>query len=193
MELSMNTYNLLIRVRLFWVKMISENHFPPNPHVWLQRKMKFSGNSFPVDQYLLIWPGNNFTLLFSVQIISEEREREREERAQIGEREREEEERAGDRRGARLFDEREERAGDRPTSALIDRDCRSRRSLDDRTDLASDLAFTSRSHLLLRCAISIWPDLMNFFAGFCFFCEWVWNWFIICMFTVEEVCGKLGM
>ena len=25
----------VIRVRLFWVKMISGNHFFPNPHVWL--------------------------------------------------------------------------------------------------------------------------------------------------------------
>ena len=40
--------------------------------------------------------------------------------------------------------------------------------------------------------LSIWPDLMNFFAGFCFFCEWVWNWFIFHMFTAEEVYGKLG-
>ena len=45
---------LCLRVRLFWVKMISGNHFPPNPHVWLQLKMKFSRNSFPVDQYLLL-------------------------------------------------------------------------------------------------------------------------------------------
>ena len=41
-----------------------------------------------------------------------------------------------------------------------------------------NVAFTVWSHLLLRRAISIWLDLMNFFAGFCFFCEWVWNWFI---------------
>ena len=70
--------------------MISGNHFPPNPRVWQQRKMKFSGKSFPVDQHLLLWPGNDFTLSFSLQIISgkREREREREEKAQIGERER---------------------------------------------------------------------------------------------------------
>ena len=160
-------------MRLFWVKMISGNHFPPNLHVWLQRKMKFSGNSFPVDQYLLLWPGNNFTLLFSVQIISgkreRERERERERRESLDRREREEEERAGDWRGARSSDEREERAGDRraarssderarrscPSSiAIVDRDCRSRRSSNDRTDLTSP----ARSHLLLCCAISIWPD-----------------------------------
>ena len=86
--------------------------------------MKFSGNSFPVDQYLLLWPGLHFTLLFSVQIISgereSEREREREERAQIEERERERKKREP------VIDERR----DRPTSApLIDRDCeRARRS-----------------------------------------------------------------
>ena len=73
--------------------MILGNHFPPNPRVWQQRKMKFSGKSFPVDQNLLLWPGNDFTLSFSLQIISGERERER---AQIGERE--EEDFAGDHR-----------------------------------------------------------------------------------------------
>ena len=90
-----------------------------NPHVWQQRKMKFSRNSFPVDQYLLLWPGNNFTLLFSVQIISEkrEREREREERAQIGERERGRRDFAGDRRAVRSSDERARQS--RPSSIAI--------------------------------------------------------------------------
>ena len=41
-----------LRVRLFWVKMISGNHFHPNPHVWLQRKIQFSGNHLPIDQNL---------------------------------------------------------------------------------------------------------------------------------------------
>ena len=97
------------RVCLFWVKMISGNHFPPNPHVWLQGKMKFSGNSFPVDQYLLLWLGLHFTLLFSVQIISGKRERERERKKREP-----------------AIDERR----DRPTSVpFIDRDCeRARRS-----------------------------------------------------------------
>ena len=31
-----------IRVRLFWVKMISGNHFHPFPHVRLSRKISFS-------------------------------------------------------------------------------------------------------------------------------------------------------
>ena len=150
------------RVCLFWVKMISGNHFPPNPHVWLQGKMKFSGNSFPVDQYLLLWPGLHFTLLFSVQIISGKRERERREspdrREREREREREEEERAGDRRAARSSNERAlHRSRLRARSSIApldDYDRRLRRSSDDRTDLASP----ARSHLLLRCAISIWSD-----------------------------------
>jgi len=80
-----------LRVRLFWGKMISGNHFPLNPCVWQQRKMKFSEKSFPVDQQLLLGPRINFTPLFSLQFISgkRERERERKERAQIGERKRE--------------------------------------------------------------------------------------------------------
>ena len=35
--------SVLLRVRLFWVKMISGNHFHPFPHVWLSRKISFSG------------------------------------------------------------------------------------------------------------------------------------------------------
>ena len=38
-----------LRLRLFWVKMISGNHFHPFPHVWLQWKIQFSGNCIPVD------------------------------------------------------------------------------------------------------------------------------------------------
>ena len=66
------------RVRLFWEKMISGNHFPPNPRVWQQWKMKFSGKSLLVDRNLLLWPGNDFTLLFSLQIISRSRKTQRE-------------------------------------------------------------------------------------------------------------------
>ena len=126
-----------------------------------------------------------YTLIFtSIHFRKErEREREREKREPRSERERKKRLRWWSRRSSIM--------------PLVDRDCerarRSRRSSDDRTDLASDLTFTARSHLLLRRAISIWPDLMNFFAGFCFFCEWVWNWFIIYMFTVEEVYWKLSM
>ena len=58
------------RLRLFWVKMISRNHFHPFPHVWLQRKIQFSENCIPVDQNLPLWPGNEFTFSFSLQFIS---------------------------------------------------------------------------------------------------------------------------
>ena len=67
---------------------LGENYFsfPANPHVWFQRKIKFSGNHLPVDQNLRLWPGNEFIPSFSLQFISGKRERERErERAQIGE------------------------------------------------------------------------------------------------------------
>ena len=59
-----------LRVRLFWVKMISGNHFHPFPHVWLQRKIQYFGNCIPVNQNLPLWPGNEFTLSFSLQFIS---------------------------------------------------------------------------------------------------------------------------
>ena len=204
----------------FGWKMISGNHFPPNPHVWLQRKMKFSENSFPVDQYLLLWPENDFTLSFSLQIISGKREREREKREPRSERKRGRRDKRAHRTIAPLVDQWarsqlwstrgaidklvdraphrlqlrvrssiDERRDRRAVRSSDERARRSRRLSNDRTDLA----FTTRSHLLLCRAISIWPNLMNFFIEFCFFCEWVWNWFIICMFTVKEVYGKLGM
>ena len=167
-------------VRLFWVKMSSWNHFHPNPHVWLQRKISFFRKSFPVDQYLLLWPGNNFTLLFSVQIFSREREREREreERAQIGERERERKKREP------TIDER-----------------RARRS---RPSLIAPLVGRSHRSRLQSClhrAISSSPPLhdLNMTRFDEFFC-WVllFLWMSVelihyCMFTVEEVSGKLGM
>ena len=117
-------WNRIFRVRLFWMKMISGNHFPPNPHVWLQRKMKFSGNSLPVDRNLRLWPGNEFTLSFSLQFISGKRERERE-------REREKREPRSEReRGRRDF--AGDRAARRSTSALVGRSHRS--SIDERHD-----------------------------------------------------------
>ena len=65
-------------MRLFWVKMISGNHFHPFPHVWLSRKMIFFGKWLPVDQYFHLWPGNDFLPSFSLQSISGKREGERE-------------------------------------------------------------------------------------------------------------------
>ena len=58
--------------------MILGNHFSPNPHVWQQQKISFSGNSLPVDRNLRLWPGNDFTLSFSLQIISGSRKTQRE-------------------------------------------------------------------------------------------------------------------
>ena len=133
---------LTFRVRLFWVKMISGNHFPPNPHVWLQRKMKFSGNSFPVDQYLLLWPGNNFTLLFSVQIIfgERERERERERKESPDRRERGRRDFAGDRQAVRSSDEHARRS--RPSSiTIVDR--AARRTIAPISPSPRDLIFSS--------------------------------------------------
>ena len=85
--LSIAGSSFLFRVRLFWVKMISGNHFHPFPHVWLQRKIQFSGNCIPADQNLRLWLGNEFTLSFSLQFISGKREREREKREPRSERE----------------------------------------------------------------------------------------------------------
>ena len=92
-------WNRIFRVRLFWVKMILGNHFPPNPHVWLQRKMKFFGNSLPVDRNLRLWLGNEFTLSFSLQFIfgKRERERGREKKESLDRRERGRRDFAGDR------------------------------------------------------------------------------------------------
>ena len=186
-----------LRLRLFWVKMISGNHFHPSPHVWLQRKISFSGNSFPVDQYLLLWPGINFTLLFSVQIISgkRERERERERRESPDRREREEEERAGAivrrARGnktaivwrARSSDDRAPRRSrlrarssieerrDRPTSALVD--CAASRMIAPISPPISSRA--TRSHILLRCTdLLLRSRLHRFDEFFCWVLLFLW-------------------
>ena len=71
-------YFCALRVRLFWVKMISGNHFHPFPHVWLSRKISFSRKWLPVDQYFHLWPENQSLPSFSLQITSGKRERERE-------------------------------------------------------------------------------------------------------------------
>ena len=46
------------------------NHFHPLSHVWLQRKIQFSGNCIPVDHNFPLWPVNEFTFSFSLQFIS---------------------------------------------------------------------------------------------------------------------------
>ena len=117
-----------LRVRLFWGKMISGNHFPPNPRVWQQQKMKFSGNSLPVDRNLRLWPGNEVTFSFSLQFISGKRERERgrEKRESPDRRKREEEETSPaiaplvDRRAARLTSSAIVRRA-RSSIAIVDR------------------------------------------------------------------------
>ena len=115
-------WNRIFRVRLFWVKMILGNHFPPNPPVWLQRKMKFFGNSLPVDRNLRLWLGNEFTLSFSLQFIfgKRERERGREKKESLDRRE----------RGRRDFPG--DRAARQSTSALVGRSHCS--SIDERRD-----------------------------------------------------------
>ena len=176
----------------FGWKMISGNHFPPNPHVWLQRKMKFSENSFPVDQYLLLWPRNDFTLSFSLQIIFGKRERERERRESPDRREREREEEQTSPAIALLVDHA--RWSRRSSIAIVDRAAR-------RT-MAPISPLVGRSHRSrLHRAISSSPPLRDLnLTGFDEFFCWVlfllWmsvELFIIYMFTVEEVYGKLGM
>ena len=107
---------------LFFFSFLSSgNHFHPFPHVWLSRKISFSGKWLPVDQYFHLWPGNHFLPSFSLQITSGKREREREPRL---EREREKREP----RSRRLSDDRTA-----PTSGAVhDRDRRTIASLVDR-------------------------------------------------------------
>ena len=125
----------------------SGNHFPPNPHVWLSRKMIFSGKWLPVDQYFHLWPGNDFSPSFSLQIISGKRERERERRESPN--------RAA-RRSTIAIDEIAR--CDHRSSGTIDE--RARRTRTARRTIAPtspplDVAFTTRSHLLLHRAISM--------------------------------------
>ena len=102
-----------------------------------------------------------YTLIFASNHFRKKREREREKREPRLERERGRRENRRSTRGAIV--RRARRESRRSTSGaiiwqarssiapLVDCDCLSRRSSDDRTDLTSP----ARSHLLLRCAISI--------------------------------------
>ena len=75
-----------LRVRLFWMKMISGNHFHPFPHVWLSQKMIFSGKWLPVDQYFHLWPEMIFAPHFHFKAFPEkERERGRARACERGE------------------------------------------------------------------------------------------------------------
>ena len=139
-------YFCALRVRLFWVKMISGNHFHPFLHVWLSRKISFSGKWLLVDQYFHLWPGNQFLPSFSLQITSGKRERERERRESPYQREREKREPrsrhcADDHTvptsGAIDNRDRRDRAA-RSSIAIVDRSARSMRSrstIDERAPL----------------------------------------------------------
>ena len=139
------------------------------------------GKWLPVDQYFHLWPGNDFPPSFSLQIISGKREKEREERAQIRERERERRE-SPDRAARPTIAPRRRAAWstiaideivrrDRWSSgAIAIVDCAARRTIAP-TSPPLDVAFTARSHLLLR---RIW---FISFAAFCFFCR---IWCIFC-------------
>ena len=182
-------WNRIFRVRLFWVKMILGNHFPPNPHVWLQRKMKFFGNSLPVDRNLHLWLGNEFTLSFSLQFISGKREREREgerkKRAQIGEREEEETSlviaplvnhapRRSRLRARSLIDEQRDRRAERSS------DKRARRS---RSSIAPLVGRSHRSCLHRAISSSPLPCDLNLTGFDEFFC---WVLFLLWM-SVELI------
>ena len=168
------------RVRLFWVKMISGNHFHPFPYVWLSRKISFSGKWLPVDQFFHLWPGNQLLPSFSLQMTSGKREREREEKAQIRERERRE---SDDRAGA--IDDRRDRAA---RSSIYRRDRRSRGAIDeiarrDRQARSSDAhcssALVGRAPLvgaIIDRRRDRWSGCISF-AGFWFFCL---IWCIFC-------------
>lgn len=65
------------------------NHLPPDPTVWKPRNIKFSGKYALVYRNLLLWPGNDFTILFSLQIISGNEPHTHRERERARERERE--------------------------------------------------------------------------------------------------------
>ena len=168
----MTTFGILGCVCFGW-KWFQEIIFTQTHMFGCNGKFHFSENHFLLTNIYSFDPEIILHSYFQFKSFPErERERERERRESPDRRERE----RGRRESRRLT-----------SGALVDRAPRwLRRSLDDRTDLASDLAFTARSHLLLRCMISIWPDLMNFFAGFCFFCEWVWNWSIIACLQLRK-------
>ena len=152
------------RVRLFWVKMISGNHFPGCNEKW----------NFPEIHFLLtnIYSFDPDCILHSYFQFKSFPEREREKREPRSERERgrRESRRTTTRRTIAPLVDRDCECARRLTSSAIvrrarssiapldDRDRRSRHSSDDRTDLASDLASPARSHLLLHCTISTWPD-----------------------------------
>ena len=95
--------------------------------------MIFSGKWLPVDQHFHLWPENDFAPSFSLQIISGNREKERERRESPDQREREREERAQIAplvRWSHRADERRDRRSrsTRSCGTIVDRAARSMRS-----------------------------------------------------------------
>ena len=81
---------------------LGENHFRKcfsgNVGVWLVWKIEFFGNWFPLTEKKRLWLRKSFyTFIFTSKYFRREREREREEIAQIGEREEEETSQSTDR------------------------------------------------------------------------------------------------
>ena len=164
------------RVRLFWVKMISGNHFHHFPHVWLSRKISFSGKWLPVYQYFHLWPENHFLPSFSLQITSgkREREKERERRESPDQREREREERAQIaplvRRSYRAYERRDRRdraaRSMRSRGAIVDRAARSTSALVGRAPLVGAIVDRRRDGRIGCISFAgFWfllPDLMHF-------------------------------
>ena len=128
------------RVHLFWVKMISGNHFHHFPHVWLSRKIIFSGKWLPVDQYFHIWPGNDFLPSFSLQSISGKRERER---ARVREEKKS---------NSQSISRRRRPPVRVPGGAISQRSPRRSRSHDRRRDLAIDGVISRRHEIALSRA-----------------------------------------
>ena len=151
--------------------MISGNHFPPNLHVWLSGWPIFS----PLTRKWF------FTLIFTSNHFRKKREREREERAQIA---------PLVRRLPSSIERCDRRSRSmRSRGAIVDRAARSTSAIDERarqtrtarrtitpTSPPLDVAFTARSHLLLRriwfiffcCVLFLLPNLMHFL------CKNVW-------------------
>ena len=167
-----------LRVRLFWVKMISGNHFHPFPHVWLSRKISFFGKWLPIDQFFHLWPGNQFLPSFSLQMTFGKREREREKRKPRSEREREKEERATIALARSTIDNRR---STRSRGAIVDLPARSSITRRDRRARSSDAhrssalvgrarssdayrsSARSKNRLHFFCWVLVFlPDLMHF-------------------------------
>ena len=165
-------------MRLFWVKMIQEIIFLQTRMFGYHGKWYFSENDFRLTNIFTFDPEMIFHPHFHFKSFPE-KEREREERAQIREREREERAQIAPLvRQSHHADERRDRRSQsmRSHGAIVDRAARSTSALIRRTLLVAptspplDVAFTARSHLLLRriwfiffcCVLFLLSNLMHF-------------------------------